>query len=113
MAGENKETSMRPRVQGFIDFVKEQGVVGLAIGFILGGSVTVVVKSLVDDILNPLIGLLLGRAKDFNAYAIHVGNASINWGRFANNLLNFIIIALVVYAGFKILKLDRLQKEKK
>jgi large conductance mechanosensitive channel len=98
--------------KGFIEFIREQGVVGLAIGFILGGSITVVVKSLVDDILNPLIGLLLGKAKDFTQYSIKIGGASINWGSFVNNLINFIIIALVVYMGFKILRLDKLEKKK-
>lgn len=100
------------KVQGFIEFIREQGVVGLAIGFILGGSVTVLVKSLVDDIINPLVGLLLGKAKDFNDYAFHVGGATIKWGSFTNNLINFLIIALVVYAGFKVLRLDKLQKKK-
>lgn len=107
-----EEETMRPKVQGFIDFIKEQGVVGLAIGFILGGSVTVVVKSLVDDIINPLVGLLLGRAKDLGQYSFKIGDASVNWGSFVNNLINFLIIALIVYFGFKILKLDRLTKKK-
>lgn len=103
---------MRPRIQGFIEFIREQGVVGLAIGFILGGSVTVLVKSLVDDIINPAVGLLLGRAKDFNQYVVNIGSASIKWGSFVNNFINFLIIVIVVYAGFKILKLDRLAKKK-
>lgn len=107
----NKEEKVK-KIQGFIDFIREQGVVGLAIGFILGGSVTVLVKSLIDDIINPSLGLLLGKAKDFNDYAVHIGNATIRWGSFVNNLINFVIIALVVYAGFKILRLDRLQKKK-
>jgi len=100
------------KFQGFIEFIREQGVVGLAIGFVLGGSVTVLVKSLVDDIINPLIGLLLGRARDLNVYAFHIGDATIKWGNFVNNLINFLVIAMVVYAGFKILRLDRLQKKK-
>ena len=100
------------KVQGFLDFIREQGVVGLAVGFILGGSVTVLVKSLVDDIINPVLGLLLGRAKDFNAYAVHIGDATIRWGSFLNNLVNFLVIAVVVYVGFKMLRLDRLQKKK-
>lgn len=100
------------KVQGFVDFIREQGVVGLAIGFVLGGSVTVVVKSLVDDIINPMLGLMLGKAKDLNVYAFHIGDATIKWGSFVNNLINFLVIALVVYAGFKILRLDRLQKKK-
>lgn len=108
----DKQGEKMKKVQGFIEFIREQGVVGLAIGFVLGGSVTVLVKSLVDDIINPFIGLLLGKANDLNAYAVHIGNATVKWGSFVNNLINFFIIALVVYAGFKILRLDRLQKKK-
>lgn len=99
------------RVQGFIDFIKEQGVVGLAVGFILGGSVTVLVQSLVNDIINPVLGLLLGKAKDLNVYAFNIGDATLKWGSFVNNLINFLVIALVVYAGFKVLRLDKLQKK--
>lgn len=100
------------KVQGFFDFIREQGVVGLAVGFILGGSVTVLVQSLVNDIINPMLGLLLGRAKDLNVYAVHIGDATLKWGSFLNNLINFLVIAVVVYAGFKMLRLDRLQKKK-
>lgn len=106
------EKKMKEKVQGFVDFVREQGVVGLAIGFILGGSVTVLVKSLVDDIINPAIGLVLGRAKDFSQYSVNIGDASIRWGNFVNNFINFLIVAVVVYSGFKFLRLDRLAKKK-
>ena len=46
----------------FMDFIREQGVVGLAVGFILGGAVSKVVSSLVEDIINPILGILLGAA---------------------------------------------------
>ena len=49
-------------MKGFIDFIREQGVIGLAIGFILGGAVSKVVTSLVNDIISPVIGLGAGRA---------------------------------------------------
>ena len=49
-------------LEGFLTFVREQGVVGLAVGFILGGAVVKVVAALVADIVSPLLGLLLGSA---------------------------------------------------
>jgi len=47
-------------MKGFMDFIREQGVVGLAVGFILGGAVSKLVASLVTDIINPIIGIALG-----------------------------------------------------
>lgn len=96
---------------GFIDFIREQGVVGLAIGFILGGAVSKMVSSLVTDILNPLIGIILGKAELVNMSA-HIGDATISYGNFISNLIDFGLIALVVYFGFKMLRLDRLDKKK-
>ena len=112
MGPEKEEKIMKKKLTGFIDFIREQGVVGFAIGFILGGSISTLTKSLVDDIINPLVGLVLGRAKDFSQYAIHVGDATIRWGNFVNNVLNFVILAAVVYFAFKTLGLDRLDKKK-
>lgn len=96
---------------GFIEFIREQGVVGLAIGFILGGAVSKMVSSLVTDILNPLIGILLGKVELTNM-TVKIGNATISYGNFISNLMDFAIIALVVYFGFKLLRLDRLDKKK-
>ena len=47
-------------MKGFLDFIREQGVVGLAVGFILGGAVSKLVASLVNDLINPLLGAALG-----------------------------------------------------
>jgi len=74
-------------MSGFIDFIRKQGVIGLAVGFILGGAVSKVVTALVEDIINPIIGVALGRAGDF------------------------LIIALVLYYGVKALKLDQFDKK--
>lgn len=102
---------IKSNFKGFIEFIRKQGVVGLAVGFVLGGAVTKLVMALVDDIVNPLIGLLLGKAGNLEVYAIHIGSATIKWGDFLNQLINFIAIAFVVYWGFKFLRLDRLDKK--
>lgn len=44
-------------MRGFINFIREQGIIGLAVGFLLGGSASRVVTSLVNDVINPLVGL--------------------------------------------------------
>ncbi len=98
-------------MKGFIDFIREQGVVGLAVGFILGGAISKVVSGLVNDIINPLLGSLLGGA-NLDQLAWQVGENKVMFGSFVNTTIDFIIIALVVYFGVKILKLDRLDKKK-
>ncbi len=97
--------------QGFLDFIRERGVVGLAIGFILGGAVSKTVSSLVTDILNPLIGIILGKV-DLAKLVLNIGGTTIGYGNFISNLIDFILIALVVYYGFKMLRLDRLDKKR-
>lgn len=103
---------MKTHIKGFLDFIREKGVVGLAVGFILGGAISGMVKSLVDDIINPLIGLLLGKAPALTEVVISIGESSIKIGNFINVFVNFAVIAAVVYFGVKILKLDRLDKPK-
>lgn len=98
-------------MHGFIKFIREQGVVGLAVGFILGGAVSKTVSSLVDNVINPLIGLGLGKV-NLADKALVLGNASLKYGAFISSIIDFIIIALVVYFGVKMLGLDKLDKKK-
>jgi large conductance mechanosensitive channel len=98
-------------MKGFLDFVREQGVVGLAVGFILGGAVAKMVSALVTDLINPLIGLIIGGLNLKNAY-IAIGKSKLMWGDFVSVTIDFLIVSLVVYFGVKILKLDRLDKKK-
>lgn len=95
-------------VKGFMDFVREQGVVGLAVGFILGGAVSKLVASLVEDIIQPLIGMLFGSTEGLHALVYE----SVNYGTFLAVLIDFLIVAAVVYFGVKALKLEKLDKKK-
>ncbi len=98
-------------MKGFIDFIRKQGVVGLAVGFILGGAVSGLVSSIVTDLINPLIGLVLGKAGTLQTAFISVGSAKLMVGNFIATLIDFIVIALVVYFGVKSLGLDKLDKK--
>ena len=98
-------------MKGFLDFVREQGVVGLAVGFILGGAVSKIVSSLVENIINPLIGILLGKVA-FADKVLNIGSVTLSYGAFIATLVDFIIIAGVVYFGVKMLGLDKLDKSK-
>ncbi|MBI5044616.1 MAG: MscL family protein [Candidatus Levybacteria bacterium] len=99
-------------MKGFIEFIREQGVIGLAVGFILGGAVSKVVASLVTDIINPLLGVVLGFAGNLDDAYIKLGSSKIMWGSFISTTIDFLVIALVVYFGVRLLRLDRLYKKK-
>jgi large conductance mechanosensitive channel len=91
---------------GFKDFLKNQGVVTLAIGFILGTAISKLVSSLVTDVINPLLSVALGGVDDLNTQVFSIGKAHIHYGTFLNNGIDFIVIAIVVYVGVRILGMD-------
>lgn len=103
----------RAHVVGFKTFIKEQGVAGLAIGIVLGGAVTVVVKSLIDNIVLPPLGLILGSAEGLKGLTLNLGTTSagkqavLHYGTFLNDLINFLVIACVVYAVVSLLGLNK------
>lgn len=99
-------------MKGFLDFIREQGVIGLAVGFILGGSVSKVVTSIVNDLINPFLGLALGSTKGLESAYFTFFKAKITYGHFLSTLLDFVVIAAVVYFVIKGLKLDVLDKKK-
>lgn len=99
-------------MRGFIDFIREQGVVGLAVGFILGGAVSKVVAALVTDIINPLLSAALGAAGGLKTASFNVGSAQILYGDLLSVVIDFLIITLVVYFGVKLLGLGKLDKKK-
>jgi len=99
-------------MKGFLEFVREQGVVGLAVGFILGGAVSKLVAALVEDIINPILSLGLNNVANLKEAYLQVGAAKILWGDFLNVMIDFLVIALVVYFGVKWLKLDQMDKKK-
>lgn len=92
----------------FIQFIREQGVVGLAIGFILGGSINKLVSSLVTDIIQPFIGLIIGSTDGLKAWQF----GPFMLGSFLVASIDFLVMAAVVYFVFKGLRLDRLDKKK-
>ena len=100
-------------MKGFMDFIREQGVVGLATGFILGGAVSKVVTSLVTDIINPILGVILGATGGLSTAVISLGSVDIMLGSVIGVLIDFLVIALVVYYGVKGLGLDKIDKKKK
>jgi large conductance mechanosensitive channel len=97
-------------MKGFIEFIRDKGVVGLAVGFILGGAVAKLVSALVNDIINPLLGIVLGATKGLTSAYLQIGPAKVMYGDFINTLIDFLVVALVVYFGVVGLGLDKLDK---
>ena len=97
------------KVQGFVEFVREQGIMGLAIGFVLGGSTKELVTSFVDDIIRPVLNLFIGSTDGLQALEFR----GILYGSFLVAIIEFILIAVVVYFVFKGFKLHRLDIKKK
>jgi large conductance mechanosensitive channel len=95
-------------MHAFLAFIREQGVIGLAIGFIMGGATSKVVSSFVADIVQPLLGLLIGSTDGLSAFAV----GPVHLGAFLVALIDFVIIAAVVFYLFKGLKLDALDAKK-
>ena len=93
---------------GFMTFIKEQNIVGLAIGLVLGTQAGATVNSLIDNVIMPPIGLLLGSSDGLRGWMIPLGETGANLmlGAFINDLINFIVLALVIYLVIKALKLD-------
>lgn len=99
-------------MKGFIEFIREQGVVGLAVGFILGGAVSKLVSALVTDLINPLLGVALGAVGGLKSASVQIGSATLLYGDLVSVAIDFIVVALVVYFGVKLLRLDKLEKKK-
>ncbi len=99
-------------MKGFLNFIRERGVLGLAVGFILGGAISKLVTALVNDLINPVLGIFFGMAGNLKEAALVVGPIKILWGDFVASLIDFLVIALVVYFGFKFLGLVKSPKKK-
>ena len=91
----------------FKEFVMRGNVLDLAVAVIIGGAFGKIVSSLVGDILMPLIGLLIGGI-DFSSLAITVGSAKVLYGSFIQNIIDFIIIAFVIFLMVR--AINRMQK---
>lgn len=76
-------------MKGFVNFIREQGVIGLAVGFILGGAVSKVVASFVTDIVNPLLSVILGFAGNLKDLSLTIGLVKISWGNFLATAIDF------------------------
>ncbi len=93
---------MKAFIKEFKEFISRGSVLDMAVGIIIGGAFTSIVKSLVDDIINPLLGLFGGM--NFDLLTISLGkDVVLYYGRFLTAVINFLIMALIVFAIIKVI----------
>lgn len=102
---------MKKFLREFKAFAMRGNVIDLAVGVVIGGAFSSITTSLVNDILNPLLGLFTGDNSALAALAIHLpGGGDIMVGNFINAVVNFIIMAFVVFCLVK--AINRLHRKK-
>jgi large conductance mechanosensitive channel len=103
----NEPLPTRTFITQFFDFLKTFGIIGLAIAFVIGQASSKLITALVEDIINPLIGLFLpsGSLEQLSAKITSVSGAisEFKYGDFIANIIDFLIIALVVFVAYKAL----------
>ena len=104
------------RLGGFVEIVRQQGVVGLAIGLVLGTQVKTLVDQMVASFINPFLGLVLPGGGSLTEKRFHLSlygkKEEFLWGAFVAQLISFVVVAAIIYFVFKGLKLDKLDKPK-
>ena len=89
-------------IKEFKEFISKGNVMDMAVGIIIGGAFTAIVNSLVDSILMPIIGVISG-GKSVADMAVKVGNAAIGYGAFLQAIIDFLLIAFVLFMIIKAL----------
>jgi large conductance mechanosensitive channel len=112
----NEPLPTRTFITQFFDFLKTFGIIGLAIAFVIGQASSKLITALVEDIINPLIGLFLpsGSLEQLSAKITSVsgGISEFKYGDFIANIIDFLIIALVVFVAYKALSKYKIVEDK-
>ena len=96
----------------FKEFISRGNVMDMAVGIIIGGAFTAIVSSLVADIITPIIGMLMGGI-DFSSLAVTVGSANLTYGNFIQAIINFLLVAWVLFMIVKAMNKMKRKEEKK
>lgn len=99
-------------LKDFRTFISRGNVVDLAVGVIIGAAFTSIVTSLTKNLINPLIGLFIGKI-DLSGLVFSVGDAHFRYGQFIDSIINFLIIAFVVFLLVKMINKLMHSTEKK
>ena len=100
-------------IKEFKKFIARGNVIDLAVGVIVGGAFSKIVSSLVDNLLMPIIGIIIG-GLDFTNLSVTIGSAEIKYGLFIQNVLDFLIISFCIFILVKIInKITNKKEEEK
>ena len=99
-------------LQEFVDFLQKFGVIGLAIAFVIGQASSKLITALVTDIVTPFIGLAMPETGDLKAMAFTVRNSTFSYGDLIANVIDFLIIAFVIFVLYKQLSRFKLVEDK-
>lgn len=91
---------MKSFIKEFKEFINKGNVMDMAVGVVMGTAFTAIVTSLVEDIVMPLIGIIVGGVS-IEELSVTVGGAVLKYGVFLQNVINFLLIALVVFTVIK------------
>ena len=99
---------------GFVGFLKDNAVVGVAIGFVIGLQAQALMKQLIASFIDPAFTLFFGQSLSQRTLVITVGDkpASFTWGAFLYALVSFIFVLASIYVIYKLFKLNKLDKPK-
>jgi len=102
-------------LDGFVSFLREHAIVGLAVGFAIATQVQALVKQLITSFVDPLYGLFFSQKLSDKAVTLHWHDRaqSFAWGAFAYTLLDFLFVIAIIYMIIKIFNLDKWDKPKK
>ncbi|HWP78522.1 MAG TPA: large conductance mechanosensitive channel protein MscL [Candidatus Nitrosotenuis sp.] len=99
-------------VQEFVDFLQKFGVIGLAIAFVIGQAASKLVTAFVNDIITPLIGLLTPQTDDLKTMTFSVSGSTFSYGNLIANVIDFLIIAFIIFLAYKQLSKFKLVEDK-
>ena len=103
---------MKGFIKEFKEFISRGSVIDLAVAVVIGGAFTKIVNSLVDDIIMPIIGVIIGGI-NFENLMLTVGTAEIKCGMFIQAVVNFLLIALVIFTIIKAINKFKKKEEEK
>lgn len=106
---------VKKHVGGFMEFVRKQGVVGLAVGLAVGTQASELVKNIVSSVITPIVDLLVGKeGLKGLTYTVNISDRSstFNFGLLIDSTIKFLAVAIVIYFVIMGLKLDKLDKKK-
>ena len=101
---------MKSFIKEFKEFISRGNVIDLAVAVVIGGAFTKIVNSLVDDIIMPIIGVIIGGI-NFEHLMVTIGTAEIKYGMYIQAVVNFLLIAFVIFSIIKAINTFNKKKE--